>query len=103
MIKIFCIIILIIFENLRIIKEKNLAKFHDNYLMSRYQVILLTNTIFFISLIIILLSFLPNSYTESAISILEEKTYKDSNGYWNLIGSLRNQAETPLELSFDIN
>ena len=89
-------------ENLSIIKEKNLAKFHDKYLMSTYKVILLTNTMF-LSLIIILLSFLPNSYSESAISILEEKTYKDSNGYWNLIGSLRNQAETPLELSFDIN
>lgn len=90
-------------ENLSIIKEKNLVKFHDNYPMSTYQVILLTNTMFFISLVIILLSFLPNSYSESSISILEQKTYKDSNGYWNLIGSLRNQAETPVELSFDIN
>jgi hypothetical protein len=63
----------------------------------------LVNTLIFTGITIILFSFFPNSYAEPAISILEQKISKDSNGSWNLIGSLRNQAETPLELSFEIN
>ncbi|MFB5599033.1 MAG: hypothetical protein ACE5SW_02250 [Nitrososphaeraceae archaeon] len=64
---------------------------------------ILANIMIVLFTTIILLSFLPDSYSESAITILEQKIYKNSNGDWNLIGSLRNQAETPVELIYDIN
>lgn len=64
---------------------------------------ILANIMILLFTTIILLSFLPDSYSEPAITILEQKIYKNSNGNWNLIGSLRNQAETPVELIYDIN